>query len=274
MKPLAPRPSSPSGVRQAPAATAPQVLGQWPQGAGLDRAAPPQALLEGRALSDHLPLLSAPTAVGRVLTYNVLTQARAADGRVNNGFGATETTAQYEALLAKLGAQLGELTRPSDVTLALLQEAPRDPAQLALLEKGLGPGWTLVGAPTQGERFGTAVAVRDAAFELGRSPPPELDHQAGRVQVLTLKPRDGSAPVQLANVHLAWGDDAVADLRALAQAPRTIIAGDFNREPDHPLRRLDALAGVKVAFPRGPSSVAFADRDRLRRIDGFVFKGV
>lgn len=273
MKPLAARPSQPSGVRSS-RAPAPSVVGQWPRGSALERAASPEALLEGRALSDHLPLLSPRTAVGRVLTYNVLTQARAADGRVNNGFGASETSAQYEARLTKLSAQLGELTRASEVTIAVLQEAPRDAAQLAILEKGLGPGWTLLGAPTDGERFGTAVAVRDSAFTVARGVPPELTTQSGRVQVLTLTPKDGSAPVQLANVHLAWGDDAVADLRTLASAPRTIIAGDFNREPSHPLRRLDALADVRVAFPDGPSSVAFADGDRLRRIDGFVLKGV
>lgn len=227
-------------------------------------------------LSDHAPVLSRKTDIGRVLTFNILTQARAQGDRVNNGFGINESSAQYRARLHDVAQEVMRLSRYPEVTVVALQEAPvQDAKALAVLTKALGPEWKVFTQVSLGNDFGTLTAVRSKDLDAAIAPALALGEQTGRVQLLTLTPKSGGAPVRFANVHLDWAKGATADLEALLDAPRVVIAGDFNRDPDDAKRGFASLGkGARIEFPKGPTSVAFGKTAGTQRIDGFITRGV
>lgn len=231
---------------------------------------------KNQRLSDHAPVLSRKTDIGRVLTFNILTQARAQEGRVNNGFGINESSAQYRARLHDVAQEVRRLSRAPDVTVVALQEAPvQDEKALAVLTKALGSAWKVFTQVSLGNDFGTLTAVRTQALDVVEAPVVSLPEQNGRVQLLTLTPKSGGGPVRFANVHLDWAKGATADLEALLGAPKVIVAGDFNRDPDDATRGFASLGkGARIEFPKGPTSVAFGKPSGTQRIDGFITRGV
>lgn len=254
------------------------------------------ALSPGQTLSDHLPLVSPATAIGRILTFNVLTRCWRSGDRTNNGFGQTETDAAYEARLDRLAERIERLVS-EPVNVVVLQEAPTAaPAKLARLVRPLrGPAWAITTQGTATRQFGTLIAVRRTELEVlggpGRAearraaqptPGPEPTGeraQRGRVHELWVRARGGEDAILVANVHLEFSATAVVELERLLQAPRVVIAGDFNRPFDHPFRQLDGLAhryGARVCFPDRPVSFAFrpAAEPVPCAIDGFVTRGL
>lgn len=259
------------------------VDGAWPR----DPARVAQDLIDGAlspetVLSDHLPLISKETEVGRVLTFNVLTRCETTEERTNNGFGTNETQAAYEARLERLARRLGELTATS-VNVVALQEVPKEKPDLLkrLFAHLPQEEWSIYTQASGRSPFAQALALRRARFprvEVVGVEGLNAHAQAGRIQTIRAEPINAE-PVLFANLHLSWPDPAVAELEGLLQLPRMIAAGDFNRRFDHPLRKLDDLAlkyPAEVIFPHTPTCIAFrpGPNPALRSIDGFVFRGI
>lgn len=130
-----------------------------------------------------------------------------------------------------------------------------------------------------GKPDGCATFVR-APFRIAASTIVDLDDGGGKpsghVALATVLVLDRQA-LTIVNTHLKWHPpDAKPDarpgfaqashlLRALANRSRTIIAGDFNAEPDSPTLALFADAGFVDAHP--PSNATFVLDGRPRKID-------
>jgi hypothetical protein len=214
------------------------------------------AVRDGPANSDHLPLLCDVPALGAVATYNVMTQMRVkADGSSNNGIALVEDDAQYERRLGRLSADLRDLAAMGAAVI-VVQEAPVDDRQLALLTSGLPPGWAALRMPTHDTRFAQLVLHATPRVEARAiDPPAGLGAQAGRIQVAAL-----GAGFTAANVHLKFGAPCDEARRALTRRPGSLfIAGEAGSiDPEsgdsrclartrRPRARTGAHAGAKSA---------------------------